>query len=103
MGFLSSIFGSGKSGLKAKAQDGALIVDVRPAYQYDQGKIRGSLNIPLDQIPSNAGYLKRQNKSIIICGSGSDSSQAAHFLKEQGLKEVYSAGSWERLLKVLNS
>jgi phage shock protein E len=101
--FFSRLFGSGTSLLKKAIEEGGLIIDVRLPHQYDQGKIRGSLNIPLEQILKNAGYLKRQNKPIIICGNGSESSQATHILQRQGLKEVYDAGSWERLLKILNS
>ncbi len=84
-------------------KEGGLVIDVRPPYQYDQGKIRGSLNIPVEQIANNASYLKRQNKPIILCGNGSESTVATRILQEHGLKAVYNGGSWERVLKLVNS
>jgi rhodanese-related sulfurtransferase len=89
--------------LKEALRQDAIVIDVRPPYQYDQGKVPHSLNIPIDQVTKNAGYIKRMNKPIIFCGSGSDSAAAKRILQQFGLKEVYNGGSWERVLRLIKS
>jgi phage shock protein E len=81
----------------------AVIIDVRPPSQYDLGKVPDSLNIPIEQIAKNAGYIKSLNKPVIFCGSGSESGAAKRILQQHGLKDVYNAGSWQRLLKMVRS
>ena len=66
-------------------------------------KIPGSLNIPIEQISKNAGYIKRLGKPVIFCGNGSESATARRILQQYGLKEVYNGGSWQRVLRLKNS
>jgi phage shock protein E len=89
--------------IKEKLQQGAVVVDVRSPHEFDQGKIPGSFNIPLDQVPKNTGYLKRLNKPIILCGAGSDSATAKRVLQHAGLKDVYNGGRWHRVLRIVRS
>jgi phage shock protein E len=102
MGFFSFL-DSGASTIKEALLQDAVIVDVRPPYQYDQGKIPGSLNIPIEQVPKNAGYLKRLRKPIVFCGNGSEASSARRILQQYGVKEAYNGGSWQRVLRLKNS
>jgi len=81
----------------------AIVIDVRPPYQYDQGKVRGSLNIPIEQIAKNAKYISSLKKPVIICGNGSESGTATRILQQYGIKEVYNGGNWERVLRVMKS
>lgn len=99
---LLSFFSPG-SNLKEALRQGAVIIDVRPPYQYDQGKVPHSLNIPIDQVAKNAGYIKRMGKPIIFCGSGSEGATAKRILQHYGLKEAYNGGSWERVLRLVKS
>jgi rhodanese-related sulfurtransferase len=87
--------------IKKALNEGAVIVDVRPAYAFDQhGRIPGSINIPLDRIIINIGRLKSIKKPIIICCAyGNDCVQAARILKENGIAEVYNGGNWESLIR----
>ena len=52
-----------------KAADGgeAVIVDVRPKTQYDQGHIRGSLSIPKNELPNRLGELPKDKLIIFYC------------------------------------
>lgn len=102
MGLLD-LFSSGASATRQALRNGAVIIDVRPPYKYDQGKIRDSLNIPIEQIAKNAGYIKRLGRPIVLCGDGSDSSTAKRILQHHGLKDVHNGGSWERVLRMLKS
>ena len=72
---------------------GAVVIDVRTAYEFDQGKVPGSINIPVDRIAVNAVRIKGMNRPVIFCcASGERSSHAVSIMKEKGLKEVYNGG-----------
>jgi len=100
---LFSFLNPGANSIKEALLQDAIIIDVRPPYQFDQGKIPGSLNIPIEQIAKNAGYIKRMGKPVIFCGNGSEGGTAKRILQQYGLKEVYNGGSWQRVLRLKNS
>lgn len=101
MGFFS-IFSTGK--IKEALRNGALVIDVRTAQEYDRGKVPGSVNIPVDRIATSVARIKGMGKPIIFCcSSGIRSRTAKNIMLQHGFKEVYSGGSWEKVLKTLNS
>ncbi len=90
--------------IKAALRNGAAIIDVRTVHEYDSGRIRGSINIPLDRIPASIARIKSMAKPIVfVCDSTADSGTAARILKQSGLKQVYNGGNWERVLRKINS
>jgi phage shock protein E len=98
-----SFLGFGNS-LKEQLRKGGTIVDVRTVHEYDQGRMKGSVNIPLERIPSSIERIKYMEKPLLICGSGdSRSASAARFLKKNGITEVYDGGNWEKLLRIKQS
>lgn len=99
---LFSFLNPGANAIKEALKRGAVIIDVRPPYQYDQGKVPGSLNIPIDQIGKNTGYIKGMKRPVIVCGS-SESGAAKRILREAGLKEVYNGGSWQRVIRLMKA
>ena len=80
---------------------GAVIIDVRPAFAFDQrGRVPGSINIPVDRIAINVDRIKAMKRPIIICCEyGNDCHSAAKILRESGVKEVYNGGSWESVYR----
>jgi phage shock protein E len=103
MSFLSFL-GLGNGDLKNALKKGAVIIDVRTAHEFDQGKVRGSINIPVDRIASSIERIRSMNRPVIFCcDSGMRSRIAANTMKQKGLKEVYNGGSWEHVLKLVNS
>jgi phage shock protein E len=103
MSFLSFL-GLGPDKIKDALRNGAVIIDVRTANEFDMGKIPGSVNIPVDRIDINSKRIKGMNKPIIFCcNSGHRSRQALAIMKENGLNEGYVVGNWERLLRKVNS
>src|SRR5258705_1114754 len=95
MGLLS-FFGFGNKITEA-IHNGAIIIDVRPAYAFDQhGRVPGSTNIPLDRIVINLERIKDMKRPVVICCEyGNDCANAVRMLKEGGIKEVYNGGSWK--------
>ena len=100
MSWLSNLFGSGSSGIKQAIQQGAVIIDLRTAYEFDQGHIPRSLNIPVDRIKANVERIKGFRKPVILCCStGNHCWEAADILRDAGIDQVINGGSWQTLLR----
>src|SRR5687768_8723113 len=93
---LKNIFGFGpKVDMAELIKNGAMIVDVRSKGEYSSGHIKGSVNIPVDQISSNLKKFKSKDQIIITCcASGMRSGSAKHYLKSQGYTNVHNGGAW---------
>jgi len=75
--------------------ENATIVDVRTPGEYMSGNVAGSINIPLNEVPSRVDEFKGLSRPIIVCClSGGRSGQAAAFLSANGVEEVYNGGGW---------
>ena len=75
--------------------ENATIVDVRTPGEYMSGNVAGSINIPLNEVPSRVDEFKGLSRQIIVCClSGGRSGQAAAFLSANGVDEVYNGGGW---------
>jgi rhodanese-related sulfurtransferase len=85
-------------------KEGAIIVDVRSKGEFVGGHIKGSLNIPVDQLGSNLHQLKDKNKTIITCcASGMRSASAKSILTSNGYKNVFNGGGWNGLQNKINA
>ena len=72
-----------------------IIIDVRYDYEYNEGHVVGSINIPYDQIDSSINLDK--NKTILVyCKSGKRSEKAYNTLKELGY-DVINLGAYEKI------
>ena len=93
----------GKNKIKEALRKGAVIVDVRTPHEYDNGKVPGSINIPVDRISASVERIKSMRKPVIlVCNSGGRSGNAKDILKSAGLNDVHNGGSWESVLKIIN-
>lgn len=76
----------------------ATIVDVRTEGEFAGGKVEGSVNIPLDQVPHRVEEFKSMSKPLVVCClSGGRSGQAVEFLKAQGVEDIYNGGGWSQV------
>jgi phage shock protein E len=81
---------------------GGIIIDVRTSGEFSGGHIKGSRNVPLDQISKEIPALKKLNVPIItVCRSGNRSGMAKSLLAASGM-EVYNGGAWNSLVNKLN-
>ena len=102
MGLLS-ILGIGNK-IKDVLRKGAVIIDVRTAHEFDQGKIKDSINIPVDRLSINTERIRSMGKRVVVvCDSGERSQKAISILKANGIKDVYYGGRWTRVLKMIKS
>ena len=103
MGFLQRLFGGKPSiNFAELKQRGAQLIDVRSRQEFQSGHIKGSINIPLDQLTASLSKIKKDKPVITCCASGMRSGSAVNVLKSNGYAEVYNGGSWFRLQSKLN-
>ena len=78
-------------------EKGAIIIDVRSPGEFSGGHIKGSKNIPLNEINAKINEIKKLNKPVIACcASGMRSSQATSILKQNGIDAI-NGGGWQSL------
>lgn len=81
--------------LKSVIAQGAMLVDVRNPDEYKSGHVKGSVNIPLNQISQKIDKFKNKNTIIVFCRSGARSKMAQSILKSNGITNVINGGGWE--------
>lgn len=82
---------------KELVKEGAIIVDVRTKGEYQSGSIKGSINIPVQDLQNHLGQLKKDKVIITCCASGMRSGSARRLLLSKGYKEVHNGGGWTSL------
>ena len=96
---IRNLFGAGpKANYAQLVKNGAIILDVRSKEEFESGHVKGSINIPVDQLRGNLNKFKNKSKPIITCcASGMRSASAKAFLISMGYTEVYNGGGWHSL------
>jgi phage shock protein E len=95
---IKQLLGIGPSvNYKDVLKKGGIIIDVRTKGEYQDGHIKGSVNIPLNALSANFSKLKKDRPIITCCASGIRSASAKGILKSNGFNEVYNGGSWSGL------
>ncbi len=73
--------------------EGAVLLDVRTADEYAEGHIPGSINIPLNTVPTVLERIPDKDTPLFVhCLSGGRSAKAVAFLKKQGYTQVKNIG-----------
>ncbi|MGI6754894.1 MAG: rhodanese-like domain-containing protein [Atopobiaceae bacterium] len=93
---LLSIFGAPQGAellQKARAEEGARIVDVREPDEFATGHIKGAINIPLSRYREFEQMLPHKDATLYLyCASGARSSRACKFLSKMGYSSVCNMG-----------
>lgn len=99
--FLKKIFTKDHSAIITAMKKGAVIIDVRTPNEFRQGNIRGSKNIPVNEIRSQVELIRKWDKPVItVCLSGGRSAAARSVLTSAGI-EAYNGGPWYSLQKII--
>jgi phage shock protein E len=98
MGLLDFLgLGNKSESIQEFIEKGAVIIDVRSPGEFAGGHIKGSKNIPLNEIGAKINDIKKLNKPVIACcASGMRSSQATSILKQNGIDAI-NGGGWQSL------
>lgn len=73
--------------------NGALVVDVRSPEEFHSGNAAGSINIPLQNLPSKVNDLKGK-EIVLVCRSGARAGNALAQLTNEGIT-AFNAGPWQ--------
>ena len=96
--FLKNIMGIAPAvDYKELLKNGAQIIDVRTMGEYQGGHIKGSVNIPLQNLRNDLSKIKKDLPVITCCASGMRSASAKSILKSNGFTEVHNGGGWTSL------
>ncbi|OGU13075.1 MAG: rhodanese-like domain-containing protein [Geobacteraceae bacterium GWC2_53_11] len=66
------------------------LLDVRTPQEYSQGKLAGSVLIPIGEFERRVGEVPKNKTIIVYCAVGSRSKPVANFLAQRGHKDVYN-------------
>ena len=74
------------SEVAARVADGWMLLDVRTADEWADGRIAGSVHIPMDQLMQRLDEVG--NRVVCVCAVGARSARVAAFLSAQGREAV---------------
>lgn len=98
MNIFQKLFGGeATANLQSIIKEGAFLVDVRSAGEFAQGHVKGSENIPLDDLTRQISKFKGKPHVIVFCRSGNRSRAAKSILEENGIKNVINGGTWQQV------
>lgn len=69
---------------------GAVMVDVRYPWEFEQVSIPGSINIPLDQIVYRHGEIPKDKPVVLVCVVGQRAYSGQCMLRHYGFEETYT-------------
>jgi len=66
------------------------LLDVREEYEYQEGHVKGAVNLPLRKILEKKDSLPKDKDIYVYCRSGHRSADAVNFLKSLGFEKVHN-------------
>jgi len=74
----------------------AILLDVRPAQEFQAGHLRGAINIPIDELRDRLKELPKKRQIITYCRGEFCvfADEAAQILRSKGYKVVRLEGGW---------
>lgn len=77
-----------------------VLLDVRTAAENQMGSIKGSLNIPVDDLRGRLDEIPKGKKIIVYCAAGLRGYIAARILLQNGFKDVYNLTGGYKIYEV---
>ena len=79
-----------------------VLVDVREPYEVEICNIKGSLFIPMNEIPQNIEQLDKEKRYAVMCHSGVRSLYVSNYLNSLGYITLNDTGGIERWATVVD-
>ena len=73
-----------------------VLLDVREPYEIEICNVKGSLFIPMNEIPQNIGQLDKEKRYAVMCHSGVRSLHVANYLNSLGHSALNVVGGIEK-------
>ncbi|GAA1815794.1 rhodanese-like domain-containing protein [Nesterenkonia flava] len=76
--------------------EGAVLLDVREAYEFQAGHAPAAMHIPVDEIPARfQDELDPDEDYYVICRTGGRSIQITQWLDQQGYSAIFVGGGYD--------
>jgi phage shock protein E len=84
-------------------KQGAMVIDVRSAGEFQSGHLPGAINIPVNELEQQipARVPNQQTVVLLHCHSGVRSGMGKRALTKLGYSKVFNLGSYTRAEKIL--
>ncbi len=79
-----------------------VLLDVREPYEIEICNIKGSLFIPMNEIPQNIEQLEKEKRYAVMCHSGVRSLYVSNYLNSLGYSALNVVGGVERWATVVD-
>ncbi len=80
------------TGTQEGAEDRLLLVDVREEWEWEAGRLPGSVHLPLGTLPARTDEIPANLTPVFICAAGASSMRACQFLATQGRDAINLKG-----------
>lgn len=107
LSFLKSMFGGGAQGgpsvAREKIAQGALVIDVRSAQEWQGGHLPNAKHLPVQELAARLEEVDgwcggdRGRDIVVYCASGMRSGRARQMLAEAGFTSVINGGGYHGL------
>ena len=77
-------------GVENLVKNKEFLLDVREDYEYQDGHIKGAVNLPLREILEKKDTLPKNKDIYVYCRSGHRSADAVNFLKSLGFEKIHN-------------
>lgn len=80
-----------------------IIIDIRSAYSYSLGHIRGAVSVPYYNLLNNySHYLSKYNKYYLYCDTGDQSFEITERLNNFGYNVFSVIGGYQEYLRFID-
>ena len=79
-----------------------VLLDVREPYEIEICNVKGSLFIPMNEIPQNIEQLDKEKRYAVMCHSGVRSLYVSNYLNSLGYSTLNVIGGIERWATVVD-
>ncbi|MDF2821726.1 MAG: hcaD [Clostridiales bacterium] len=83
-----------KEALNCLKKKNCIFVDVRTKQEYNEGHIKGAINIPFDSLEIKKDLPLRGNEIVVYCQVGTRGIRAARLLESLGYRVVNLSGGY---------
>jgi rhodanese-related sulfurtransferase len=85
---------------KLLAADDVVLIDVRPAVEFQHGRLAGAVAIPVEELPQRLDDLPRDKRTVAYCRGAYClfADEAVALLRSQGFDAVRLEGGWPEWL-----
>ena len=78
------------------------LIDVRTPLEFSSGNVKGSINIPMNEVVQRLSEIKELEPILVFCRSGARSQKVVDYLKDNGVVEVENGGGWMEVNSSIN-